>query len=185
VVTLSVVTLPIRDVPFIASRRSFLKAGLIATIALATAGGVYRAARKSRPAEPFILDGAAKSALAAIVAVMLKDALPAAPQATEAAITRVQGAIAGLPVRTQSEVQDLFALLALGPARRWLAGVPTQWNQADPADVAAFLQSWRLHRLGLLQNAYFALHDLILGAWYADESTWASIGYPGPMKTSG
>jgi hypothetical protein len=169
---------------FIASRRSFLKAGLFGALALAAAGGIYRAARKSAPAQAFVLDGAARTALGAIATVVLKDAMPATTKAAEAAVDRVQIAIAGLPLKVQGEVQDLFALLMLSPARRLLAGVPNEWSQADPADIAAFLQSWRMHRFGLLQSAYFALHDLILGAWYADESTWAAIGYPGPMKTA-
>jgi hypothetical protein len=164
------------------SRRSFLKAGLIGTVALAGAGGLYRYTRKSTPGQRYILDAAARSALAAIAAVVLKDALPA-PQAVDAAVTRVQAAIASLPLKTQSEVQDLFALLTLAPARRFVAGISGGWEQADPADISAFLQSWRFHRLALLQNAYLALHDLIFGAWYADESTWAAIGYPGPLKT--
>eukprot|EP01030_Chromulinospumella_sphaerica_P009081 gene9081-8893_t len=80
------------------------------------------------------------------------------------------------------EVQDLFGLLALAPARRLLAGVSASWEQAEPAEVADFLQSWRSHRLAMLQTAYLALHDLVLGSWYADPSSWAAIGYPGPRK---
>jgi hypothetical protein len=48
--------------------------------------------------------------------------------------------------------------------------------------VADFLQSWRKHRLAMPQTAYLALHDLVLGSWYADPSSWAAIGYPGPRK---
>jgi hypothetical protein len=29
---------------------------------------------------------------------------------------------------------------------------------------------------------YHALHDLVAGAYYADESTWAYTGYTGPIK---
>lgn len=164
------------------SRRTFLKVGLIGAIALAAAGGLYRATTASTPPDKFILDGKAKSALGAIIGVMLKDAMPPTTQATEAAIARVQAAIAGLPLVTQKEIQDLFGLLTLGPTRRFLVGIPDEWQDAKPADVAAFLQSWRVHRFAMLQGAYHALHDLILGGWYADESTWAAIGYTGPIK---
>jgi hypothetical protein len=164
------------------SRRSFLKAGLIGTVVLAGAGGLYRYNKKTAPAQRYTLDGDARSALAAIAAVVLKDAL-STPQAADMAVTRVQAAIASLPLKTQSEIQDLFALLAFAPARRFAAGISGGWEHADPADIAPFLQSWRFHRFTLLQNAYHALHDLIFGAWYADESTWAAIGYPGPLKT--
>jgi hypothetical protein len=167
------------------SRRTFLKTGLIGALALAAAGGLYRAMRSPPSAERFVLDGEAKSALAAIVAAMLKGALqvPSA-QVIEGEIARVQDAIAGLPLVTQSEIQDLFGLLTLAPARRFLAGIPDRWSDAKPEDVSAFLQSWRMHRLAMLQTAYLALHDLIIGPWYADEASWAAIGYPGPPKLS-
>lgn len=164
------------------SRRSFLRVGLIGAITLAGAGALYRMLASPAPPARFALDGQAKSALAAIVAVMLKDTIPATPQAAEEAMQHVQQAIAGLPLATQKEIRDLFALLTLAPARRFLAGIPDNWPNARPEEVAVFLQSWRTHRFALLQSAYHALHDLIIGPWYADESTWASIGYPGPIK---
>jgi hypothetical protein len=167
---------------FIISRRSFLRAGLIGTLALATAGGWYRATRHADAPVRFVFDNEARSVLNAIVTVMLKDAIEPSPAAVTMAVTRVQQAVAGLPLTTQREIQDLFGLLTLGPSRRFLVGLPDDWPQAKQDDVAAFLNSWRLHRFTLLQSAYHALHDLITGAWYADESTWASIGYPGPIK---
>jgi hypothetical protein len=142
---------------------------------------LYRAMRTPAAPEKFVLDGEAKSALEAIVGAMLKGAMQApSTQLIRAEIARVQGAIAGLPLITQNEIQDLFGLLTLAPTRRFLAGIPDRWNDAKPEDVAAFLQSWRTHRIGMLQSAYHALHDLIIGPWYADEANWASIGYPGP-----
>jgi hypothetical protein len=26
------------------------------------------------------------------------------------------------------------------------------------------------------------MHGLVLGAWYASPSSWAAIGYPGPLR---
>ncbi|WP_292934467.1 twin-arginine translocation signal domain-containing protein [Noviherbaspirillum sp.] len=164
------------------SRRSFLKAGLIGTIALVAAGGIYRATQRTVPSGRFVLDDAARAVLGAIVPVVLKDAIDPAPSMVQAAVTRVGVAISGLTLATQKEIQDLFGLLTLGPTRRFLAGVPDDWPMAKPEDIAAFLQSWRMSRFALLQSAYHALHDLIMGAWYGDESTWAAIGYPGPIK---
>lgn len=162
------------------SRRSFIKTGLLGAAVLAAAGGLYRL-RQPSPPQRYRLDGKATAALAAIVPAMLQDALPAsATAAVGATIVRVQVAIDGLPLRTQKEVADLFGLLTLAPTRRLLASVPDDWPDAKTEDVAAFLQSWRVHRFALLQGAYQALHDLIIGAWYADDSSWATIGYPGP-----
>ena len=38
----------------------------------------------------------------------------------------------------------------------------------------------RLSTLALRQQAFHAMRDLINAAWFADPSTWAAIGYPGP-----
>jgi hypothetical protein len=164
------------------SRRSFLKVGPLGTLTLAAAGGLYRMTKTSSPPGKFVLDGEARSALSAIVPIVLNISATEGINGVNAAIVRVQDAIAGLPFVTQKEIQDLFALLTLGPTRRFLVGIPDDWSQAKPEQVKAFLQNWRTHRLGLLQSAYHALHDLILGPWYAAPSTWASIGYPGPIK---
>lgn len=164
------------------SRRAFIKAGVIGTLALATAGGLYRLTRHAELPGRFVLDGAAQSALSAIITVVLKDALPPVSSALDSAIAGVRDAIGGLSLTTQKEIQDLFGLLTLGPTRRFLVGLPDDWSQAKPEDVAAFLQSWRMSRFTLLQSAYHALHDLIMGSWYGNQSSWAAIGYPGTIK---
>lgn len=128
------------------------------------------------------MDDSIHAALAAIIPVILGNVTRPGTPEVQAEIERTQATIHGLPLGTQKEIQDLFALLTLGPVRRFLAGIPDDWAQAKQEDVAAFLQSWRLHRIGMLQTAYHALHDLITGSWYADESSWQAIGYPGPIK---
>lgn len=167
-------------------RRTFLKVGAAAALTLAAGGGLYRYTHPAIPTERFVLDGEAKAALEAMVPAMLAGALPADAAARKAAIeattAHVHQAILGLPLAAQKEVQDLFGLLAFGPARRMLTGLSGGWASAAPADVSAFLQGWRTHRLAMLQTAYHALHDLIIGSWYADPASWSAIGYPGPMK---
>ena len=168
------------------NRRTFLKVGALAALTLAAGGGVYRYTHPAGPLKRFVLDGEAKAALDAIVPAMLAGALPTDAASRAAAVSattaRVHQAILGLPLGAQKEVQDLFGLLALAPARRALTGVSGPWGGATEVQVGAFLQEWRFHRLGMLQTAYHALHDLIIGAWYADPSSWSAIGYPGPMK---
>jgi hypothetical protein len=167
------------------NRRSFLKAGALGALVLAAGGGIYRAVHTPRP-QRFVLDGEARAALGAIVPAMLAGALPSEQNERKAAIANtvegVHTAISNLPLSVQKEVQDLFGLLALAPARRLLTGVSGGWANAKEAEVTAFLQDWRLHRFALLRTAYSALHDLSLGAWYAQPANWVAIGYPGPMK---
>jgi hypothetical protein len=166
------------------TRRSFLRAGVLGALVLAAGGGIYRFTHPPQ-AQRFVLDGAARTALSAIVPAILAGSLPADPaaraQAVQATTERVHQTILGLPLATQKEVQDLFGLLALAPARRLLAGVKHDWASASVDEVSSFLQDWRVHRIGLLRTAYLALHDLVLGSWYSDPAHWAAIGYPGPI----
>lgn len=168
------------------SRRSFLKIGMLGALTLAVGGALYRAVQGPAQPRPFALDDNARSVLTAIIPSMLGPVLPTAQPARAAAVAntveRVAGAVHGLPLATQKEVQDLFGLLSLGPARRFLAGVPASWNEATPAQADAFLHSWQHHRIAMLVTAYQALHDLIAGAWYSDPACWEAIGYPGPIK---
>ena len=167
------------------TRRTFLKAGLLSAALLAAGGGWYRVTHPPAP-RGFVLGGEARAALDAIVPALLDGALPEAPDERSRAIAvttaRVHQTILGLPLAAQQEVQDLFGLLALAPARRLLTGIPHGWAAANAADVAAFLQDWRLHRIALLRTAYAALHDLVLGGWYSDTAHWDAIGYPGPLQ---
>ncbi|MYN10822.1 hypothetical protein [Pseudoduganella aquatica] len=166
-------------------RRTFLKTGVLGALALAAGGALYRSVQGAAPLQRYVLDGEARAVLVAIIPAIVGPMLPPAGAARDAAVSRttdgIQQAVASLPLSTQKEVQDLFGLLALAPARRLLAGVPA-WRDTTPEQAAAFLQDWRLHRLEMLQTAYHALHDLVLGAWYADPASWAGAGYPGPIK---
>ena len=167
------------------SRRSFVKAGALAALVLAAGGGIYRATQ-APSTRRFVLDGEARAALGAIVPAILAGALPPEPAERKAAVAAtvegVHAAIDKLPLAVQEEVQDLFGLLALAPARRLLTGISGNWVEARESEVAAFLQDWRNHRFALLRTAYGALHDLVLGAWYAQPASWKAIGYPGPLK---
>jgi hypothetical protein len=90
--------------------------------------------------------------------------------------------ISALPAHTQAELSQLLALLASSAGRVTLAGLHSPWNKAAVADVQQALQGMRLSSLALRQQAYAALHDISAGAWFADSSTWAMLGYPGPLK---
>ena len=118
------------------NRRSFLKVGALAAVALAAGGGIWRATHPSLPLQRFALDGEAKAALDAIIPAMLAGALPPEPGARAAAVRattgRVHQAILGLPLTAQKELQDLFGLLALAPARRMLSGVSAGAMPARP-----------------------------------------------------
>jgi hypothetical protein len=170
------------------TRRQFIKAGLIGGLALSAAGLFYSRGLKEAPAGAVSrkLTFSERTTVAALVPVILAGALPAAGEARARAIAQtVDGvgvAIAGLSAAAQKEIGELFALLDIAPARILLAGLWPRWEEASPAQIAAFLQGWRESRLGLLRSGYAALHDLVLGAWYGTPDTWEAIGYPGPPE---
>jgi TAT (twin-arginine translocation) pathway signal sequence len=165
-------------------RRQFLQAGLVGGAVLAAGGAwvVWRDVRDAEASSP-PRDRIAEI-LGAIAPVLLAGALPADLAQRSTALANVAAGvkevIAAFSPAVGSEANDLFRLLDIRIARRLLTGVSTSWRDADPADVKAFLDRWRWSRIALLQTGYFALHDLVLGAWYANESAWALLGYPGP-----
>ena len=124
--------------------------------------------------------------IGAIAPVILAGTLPADSATRGQTLQRVtEGVghvIANFTPPVRGEVHELFALLDIGIARRLLTGVSSDWPNADPAEVSAFLERWRRSSLETLQSGYHALHDLVLGAFYASPATWTAIGYAGPPQ---
>ena len=165
-------------------RRQFLRAGLVGGALLAAGGAwvVWRDVRDADASSP-VRDRIAEI-LGALTPVLLATALPADPAPRTAAVARiiddVKAVIGAFPPAVRAELTDLFRLLDIRIARRLLTGVASDWHDADPAAVQEFLERWRRSPFALLQSGYFALHDLVLGAWYASESSWPALKYPGP-----
>lgn len=154
------------------SRRRFFKVGIVGAGLLA-AGGAFLYANHDPVAQR-------RTVLTGVVAGILSgvDGLTAAR--IQSTVLNIEKAIAGLAPHAQTEIAQLFALLASSPGR-WLAGVD-QWDSADPEKMRSFLTEWRHHKIALFQVGYQALHDLVTGTYYSDETTWQSIGYAGPLK---
>jgi hypothetical protein len=123
--------------------------------------------------------------LRAVTQALLGSALPNDLNARSQELTRVTNAtgalITNLPASTRKEIADLFGLLELKPARA-LLGYSGDWVDADIPAVTTFLGGLRDSSIGLKQQAYFALHDLLIGSFYAEPSTWPATGYPGPPR---
>jgi hypothetical protein len=168
------------------TRRTFITTGLLGAAALATAR--WLRGPHAPPGDPSfrVLDADAQAILRAIVPVLLAGALPVATDAKRAAVAEtVRGidvAVSGLAPSAQDELRQLFALLALPPARIAIARVSEPWDQASEADVRACLDRLRGSSLALLRSAYGALHQLTFAAWYGNPASWSRIGYPGPPE---
>ncbi len=173
------------------NRRTFFKVSAAGALVLGVGAAIYSAvAPKGQKGEVRApaLDVNARAAFAAIVPAVLGAVFSADPptRAAEinATIDRIDAGIRGLSASAQKEVAELLMLLTLKPAHWALTGI-SNWNDASEADVSKFLQNWRTHRLGLLQVAYHALHDLIGGSHYSDPSTWKRIGFELPVNFRG
>lgn len=164
-------------------RRTLLVVGAGVGTLLALAGGTLALL------EPGLrggrLSAGGREMFAAVARGVLSDLLPADPAARAAAIEahlgRLDDTFAGLPPPLQDEIQELVTLLASAPGRLALAGLRPTWAQADAAAVQAMLQDLRTSSLALRQQVYHALRNLTNAAWFADRSSWAAIGYPGPL----
>ena len=94
---------------------------------------------------------------------------------------RVDALAQNLPPHVQAELSQLVGLLCTSAGRRGLAGLSSDWLDADPAQVLAALEDMRFSRLAVRQQAYQALHEIVGGAYFSDEATWSTLGYPGPV----
>jgi hypothetical protein len=159
------------------ARRLFLKTGVVGAGLLALGGTALFLTRNPVQERETVLRGVIPGVLAGALAANGPERSAGIEKALKATLV----AINGLPPSAQTEIEQLFALLASAPGR-WLAGLSTDWANASDTQLTEFLQSWRTHKIALFQVSYHALHDLIAAPWYGDASNWASIGYPGPIK---
>jgi len=169
-------------------RRTFLTLGVAGAAALAAAG--WFATRRHQPLPVGrALDADATAIVGAIAPAMLDGALPTRAEDRAAALREVVAgvdrAVGGLPDAARHEIGQLFALLALAPARRAFAGVASPWSEASLEEVTAFLDRWQASAWALKRSAYDALHQLVIAAWYGNPRSWPAIGYPGPPRVEG
>lgn len=162
-------------------RRTLLAVGVGTGVMLALGGALVGSVRSG------LNDGrlsvAGREVFAAVARVVLADLLPADAAARAAAIDahldRVDATIAGLSPPLQSEIAELVTLLATPPGRLALTGLTSDWADAGDAELQRTMQNLRTSSLQVRQQVFHALRNLTNGAWFADPSTWAAIGYPG------
>ena len=127
------------------------------------------------------LTASAREVFASLGYAILQGTLPSEPQAraqaVEGMVERVDVLLQNLPPHVQAELSQLLGLLCTAPGR---FGLVPAWADASEAQLQAALEGMRQSGLALRQQAYLGLHEIVGGAYFSDESTWASVGYPGP-----
>jgi hypothetical protein len=167
------------------SRRKFIFVGVAGAVAAGAVGLAPRFAGDGKRVKGGAFVEEHSNILRVVAMALLGSALPPDAPARAAEIARTKTAIAALidnfPAHMRKEVNDLFTLLSIKPARA-LLGYGGDWQDADVPKVAQFLYDLRDSTIGMKQQAYFALHDIVLGSYYSDPQTWKATGYPGPPK---
>lgn len=162
-------------------RRTLLTVGVVTGALLAVAGATIALLRPGRR------DGRLTPSGQALFAVVARSVLgPLLPPETHARdtalashIRRVEATIAGLPPHMQVEIDELITIIGSPPGRLGLVGLTSDWTAATPEQVSAALASMQQSSLAVRQQTFHALRDLTNGSYFADPTTWASIGYPG------
>jgi hypothetical protein len=165
------------------SRRTFLKVGVAAAAALLVVRWLRAPVPLPASSPGFRLPQATRAIFAALIPVLLDGALPGGADAAVArteTLQTIEETIAGLPPAARDELAELFSLLDFTPTRCLVAGVWSPWSDASVQSIAAFLDRWRASRFAILRSGYGALHQIVLGAWYAQPRAWPALGYAGP-----
>lgn len=166
-------------------RRTLLKLGLASAAVLVAAGGAATWLQPGLHTDGR-LSPAGRAVFSAVGRAVLDKSLPQEGGARQVALNgllnRVDTLVQALPQHAQAELSQLLSVLASGAGRRTLSGLGQPWPQASIADLQQALQGMRLSVLALRQQAYGALHDIVMSAYFADAATWPLLGYPGPLK---
>ena len=164
-------------------RRTLLKLGVASSALLALVGGA--AALVQPGLERGVLSAASRDIFRTIGLAVLDKTLPTESTASQTAISallgRIDVLISALPAHAQAELSQLLSILATGAGRHALAGLSTPWQSATVAEVQTALQDMRISSLAVRQQAYSALHEITAGAYFSEPTTWAVLGYPGPL----
>jgi hypothetical protein len=165
-------------------RRSLLKLGMGSAVVLAIAGGAIALL------QPGLQQGAlsprSRLVLSRVAEAIIADAWPgegSLPRAAamDALLIRINAQIAGTPDPVQAELSQLLTIMDSAAGRRALVGISSTWDAVGAAEVATALQSMRLSRISLRQQAYQGLHDLVYASYFSGKESWQVLGYPGPM----
>ncbi len=169
-------------------RRQFLKLGLVgsavlsATSLTAVLSGCTDTVNQS--GEWKVLRTSDRVFFTAIAPVMLKGSLPQNPQARaegiQVMLRNIDQGIWLQGPHNQKQLTDLLNLLNFAPARYATTGVWDRWEDANEADIEAFLNRWRDSSLGLFNLAFNGLNKLMCVTWFSQPMAWPAIGYPGP-----
>lgn len=168
------------------SRRQFLRVGFFGSVALSA---ISTTALLSGCSTPPVANGyqllrdSDLKVLRALVPVVLAGELPkgeARSAAVEETLHTLDGFLTTTSESGQKQLAQLFDLMHMPVTRYTIVGLSNDWDEAAPADIAAFLEHWRASRFETLRAGYAALTQMLNMMWYLQPRSWAAIGYIPP-----
>ena len=163
-------------------RRTLFRVGIASAATLVVVGGGWALWQPGFRAGH--LGNGARQVFLAVGQAVLEGLLPPSGLQRNVALNdwlvRLEATVAGLPPATRAELSQLLGLLSLRPGRQWLAGLEPAWAEASVEQVRQALQEMRDSPRPLRQQAYHALRDLSMAAYFSSRQAWAQLGYPGP-----
>jgi hypothetical protein len=162
-------------------RRQFILSGIaLAATASLGAGLSILAWQQSQTAD----DSNLSLVLSALLPALLYGALPEDATLAIAELKRTKTAIHDflpfLPLRQQQELHQLFNLLANRITQLGLTGHLSSLSTLTMPQRFTMLNRWRDSYLGVLQQAYHGLRELLYGAYYGQPEHWHPLAYQAP-----
>ncbi len=178
------------------NRRSFLKLGVVGSSVLAGAGvlGSVQGCGNHTIENPTQINAQTlgylreKDAiiLSAVAPAVLQGNFPTEPELRQQKLDQllidIDQFLQNTTRHTQRKVHELFDLLYLSPFRMLVAGIWSSWQNADEAEVLAFLESWQDSRFNTLRQGYVLLTQLPTLMYYDQPDNWTDDIYPGPPQ---
>jgi hypothetical protein len=154
-------------------------------VVLAVAGGAVALLQPGL--QKGVLTERSRLILSRVAEAIIADAWPdeaSLPRAAalDALLLRVNAQIAGTPDQVQAELSQLLTIMDSAPGRRALVGINSTWDAVGTTELATALQSMRVSRISLRQQAYQGLHDLVYASYFSGKEAWQVLGYPGPVE---
>jgi hypothetical protein len=95
-------------------------------------------------------------------------------------VARCEAALKLLDPTSQEELRQVMGLFESAWVNLVLGGRFQSFTSMSEPQQSWVLKEWSESRLKLRRSGFQALRSLITTAYYGDERTWASVGYPGP-----
>ncbi len=176
--------IPLRPAGHGTTRRGFLRllgsgAARAALARLPAAPAAARAAAAGAPTQRFF-DEAQTEVLTQVVERMVDSGEPELPAVRDTrAVATIDALCASLAPELSGPLPLLLRLVEWGPPLFELRFA--RFSRLSPEEQDASLRGWMESRIGLRRLGFMALRNLAMLGWYAQEESWAAVGYAGPL----